>query len=235
MQVLLGILLGLVLVVLAVMVLVWGKPLRENEVAHLANKRRMRQILKYFSFPHLLSYADSKFKSTLKPDGALYPADIEVRLLPSYVGSLLKYKKHEWIVIAFVRERKCIRLWANKGVDRNGVAVALPVEHFGKIAKANGCEILMVFHNHPASRPDLFRYDLPSSQDVQSADSYATVLNAQGISSAEYVCERGHAYRYALHPAQNLFPEEDFRARILLQNGWGIIYNILLHLELFLG
>jgi len=115
-------LLILITAIVAIVLVSFSRPLTEEQIPKLAQKRRKRRILLYFS-PNSFSYFSltMEFKSGLKPDGKLYQFDLEMPHVPSFVAELLKYKKHEWPVMVLLRDRKSECLWANKGPDRTRV------------------------------------------------------------------------------------------------------------------
>jgi hypothetical protein len=226
-------LLILVTAILAIMLFSFSKPLKEEQIPKLALKRRNRKILLYFS-PSVFGYSPTKdFKSGLKPDGRLYQIELDMPHVPSFVASLLKYKKHEWSVIAFIRNRKAEYLWTNKGPDRTQVQL-VSINSVLRTANENGCDVIMAFHNHPAHDPQHYSYRKPSSLDLEAAEKFSHILNAASISYLDHVCERGTAHRYCLKPSQTLYPLTTILSEVRTENSQGRMAHIKLHFELYL-
>lgn len=191
-------------------------------------------IEQFFQPSRFAYYPDIRFKSKLKPDGNFYPLSLSIEQVPSYVANLLKYKKHEWVVLVFLTDRVAKFIWANKGVDKTAVSTLLSYDLVVRMAIDNDCNVIMKFHNHPASEPHLYRYNTPSKQDRRSADVLSEVLANHGISCTMHVCERGRAYRYYRTVALQLFPLDGVQKQVASLNGTSVWQNIRLHLELFL-
>lgn len=191
-------------------------------------------IERYFQPSRFAYYPNPRFKSKLKADGRFYPVSLDVGQVPSYVANLLKYKKHEWAVLVFLKDRVAKLMWANKGVDRTQVSTLLPEYLMVQMAIENDCNVIMKFHNHPASQPHLYRYNAPSEQDRRWADVLSVALVNHAISCAMYVCERGRAYRYNLTVCPQFIPLESVQEQVASLNGASAWQNIRLHLELFL-
>jgi hypothetical protein len=223
----------LVAAILATMLFFFSRPLAEEQIPKLALKRRNKKILLYFS-PSVFSYSPANdFKSGLKPNGKLYQVDLDMSQVPSFVASLLKYKKHEWSVIAFIKNLKAEYLWANKGPDRTQVQL-VSINSVLRTANENGCDVIMVFHNHPAHDPQHYSYRKPSSPDLETAEKFAQILNAANISYLDHVCERGTAYRYCLNPSPTLYPLTTILGEVRTENSQGRMAHIKLHFELHL-
>ena len=105
---------GLFLVVFIVSHL---RPLRENEINVLSEKRRNKGIIKYFSFDIQEYSVNKNFKKSMNPNGKFYQISEDLYTFPSLSAGLLKYKKHEWIIISFEKDRKISLIWLNKGFD----------------------------------------------------------------------------------------------------------------------
>jgi len=223
-----------ILLIATVLLFLLSKPLSERQVQQLARKRRRRMIERYFRPSRFAYYPYPRFKSKLKPDGHFYPLSLDVEQVPSYVANLLKYKKHEWAALVFLKDRVAKLMWANKGVDRTQVSTLLPEYLMVRMAIENDCNVIMDFHNHPASQPHVYRYNRPSEKDRRLADTLSGVLATRGISCAMYVCERGRAYRYHRSVSTLLFPLESVQEEVASLNGTSAWQNIRLHLELFL-
>ncbi len=89
--------------------------------------RAVLQVRQYFTFNPVESIVSAEFKARMAPAGTFYPISCSLYKFPSVAAALLKYKKHEWIIIAFERAKQVERVWVNKGVDRTRVVLALPI------------------------------------------------------------------------------------------------------------
>jgi hypothetical protein len=226
-------LLILVIAILGVMVFFLSRPLTEEQVPELAQKRRNKKILLHFS-PSPFSYSPAQdFKSGLKPDGKLYQVDLDTEQVPSFVANLLKYKKHEWSVMVFLRDQKAEHLWANKGPDRSQVHV-VSINSILNTAKRNRCDAIMAFHNHPAHDPQRYSYRNPSDLDLEASEKFSQILNTANISYIDHVCERGTAHRYCLNPSPTLYPLTPILEEVRAENSQGRMTHIKLHFELYL-
>jgi hypothetical protein len=225
-------LLILTTVILALMLYFLSRPLSEEQIPELAQKRRNKKVLLYFSLSAFGYIPTKEFKSGLKPDGKLYRFDLEMRYVPPFVASLLKYKKHEWSVIAFIRNQRTEYLWTNKGPDRTQVQL-VSINSILRTAKESGCDVIMAFHNHPAHDPQHYSYRRPSSPDLEAAEKFSHILNADNISYVDHVCERGRAHRYCLMPSPTLYPLMPILSEVRTENSQGRMAHIRLHFELY--
>jgi hypothetical protein len=210
-----------------------SKPLKDEQILRLAHKRRQKKISQYFASSSWIIVPPLHFKKSLKPDGKLYELNLNLPDVPSFVANLLKYKKHEWSVIAFIADRKMQYLWTNKGPDRSQVNL-VSINFIIETAKKSNCDVIMAFHNHPAHDPQYYSYRNPSNMDLQSAQKYAEILNSANISYLDHICERGTAYRYFLKPSENLYPLQEILNNLGIENLQGKMTHMKLHLELYL-
>jgi hypothetical protein len=207
------------------------RPLRRGEVEHLARRRRDQQVSRYFSFHTGEFSVDRQFKKRMKPKGAFYRISQDLSRFPSTAAALLKYKKHEWIIIAFEKDRHVDLIWANKGPDGSTVSPALSVPRMADVAKQQGYSSVLTFHNHPNPSPSHYDCTSASQQDLRSATLRAEVLNSQGVNLLAFVCERGKHYSYFRSAADRFVPLSDFVAQINEVNGSSRLRNLSLHLE----
>lgn len=207
------------------------RPLTENEVKHLGTKRRGKHIRVYFSFNTREFNVDKEFKKRMNPNGKFYRIDEDLVDFPSTAAALLKYKKHEWIIIAFEKQKKVVSIWLNKGFDRSGVSPYLSVDNIAGIANQENCKSVLIFHNHPNTNPDYYDCSHPSSQDMNSANEFAQVLNGHGVNLVEFVCERGMHYEYFLSPVGSFLPLSEFIGTINRISGSSKLKNLSLHIE----
>jgi len=214
-----------------VFILTHVRPLNEDEVEQLGTKRRCRQIHRYFSFSAGEFNVDKDFKKRMNPNGTFYRINEGLFEFPSIAGALLKYKKHEWIIIAFEKQKQVNVIWLNKGFDRSGVSPYLSVEDIANYPKRENYTSILIFHNHPNTNPNHYDCRRPSSRDLASANEFAHVLNMHGINLVEFVCERGIHYQYFLSPANSFLPLSEFVLAIDKINALSKLKNLSLHLE----
>jgi len=100
-----------------------------------------------------------------------------------------------------------------------------------KIAKQENYTSVLIFHNHPNSHPNYYDCTKPSKQDIKSANSFAKILNSNGINLVEFVCERGKHYEFFLSPSNKFLPLTEFIKTIEKVNGKSKLKNLFLHFE----
>lgn len=136
----LGVVLALVVLpvaVFAVDVYLRRHPLDDDEVRRLARKRRRNRALSMFGFSAVPQHVDPAEKKAMRSRGEFVDCDLHYREMPSRVAALLKFNKHEWVVIAFVRSLQVRRLWWNKGPDGTQVSLFLPDDEVSTLAREN--------------------------------------------------------------------------------------------------
>ena len=210
------------------------RPLNEREIQDLSNRRRDKEINRYFSFDMDEYQVDKEFKGRMNGDGEFYHIHDTLFEFPSVAAGLLKYKKHEWIIVAFEKHRTIDLLWVNKGPDRNGVSCALSAGKISQISLSNNYSSVLIFHNHPNPNPRQYDCSEPSEQDITSARSYSQILDESGINLVEFVCERGRHSQYFFSVADPFVPVQEFRESIVQKNDTSRVQNLLLHIERFL-
>jgi len=207
------------------------RPLDEDEVKQLATKRRDGRIRGYFSYELAEFNIDKGFKKRMNPNGAFYKINEDLFEFPSIASALLKYKKHEWIIIAFEVQRTINSIWLNKGFDRSEVSPHLSARDMVNIAKRENYTSILIFHNHPNSNPRNYDCRNPSSTDLESANEFTRVFNAHGVNLVEFICERGIHHEYLLSPANSFLPLSDFAMAVDDINGLSKLKNLSLHIE----
>ena len=207
------------------------RPLTQDEINELADKRRSSKIGEYFSFNNGKYPVDKEFKKRMKSNGKLYPAEEKLSEFPSIAATLLKHKKHEWIIIAFEKHKSINLFWVNKGFDRARVSPYLSAEDMAKIAKQDNFKSILIFHNHPNANPSYYDCTRPSNQDIESAEIFAGVLNRSGMNLIEFICERGRHYQYFSSPSDSFLPIPDFISEINRVNNVSKSKNLSLHYE----
>ena len=230
----LGHIVVILLITIILFIITHLRPLNEREITKLSHKKRKEEIKRYFSFDNSEYYVDKEFKRKMRPDGKFYHSFDELIKFPSIAAGLLKYKKHEWIIIAFEKNKVIDLLWLNKGFDRTCVSSALSAHTLLKISRENDYTSVLIFHNHPNSDPDYYDCSKPSDQDVVSAQSYSNELNRYGINVIEFVCERGRHYQYFSSITESFLPLKGFMDSIAQKNGRSWLQNLLLHIERFI-
>src|SRR5688572_6203989 len=108
---------AIVLIVLALVAIDVARnrhPLTPEEVHGLAAKRRRTRQIQEFSFCVQPRPATPAEKKAMDRTGEFVACDLDFFEMPSRVAGLLKYKKHEWIVIAFIAQKRVLRFWWNK-------------------------------------------------------------------------------------------------------------------------
>jgi hypothetical protein len=124
-------------------------PLTREEAICLASKRRRTRQLQEFQFCVEPRPANSVEKKAMKSTGEFVSCDLDYYDAPSRVAGLLKYKKHEWIVFAFISRRRVVRLWWNKGPDGTRVWPLLGVDTLKALVRSLALDAIAVLHNHP--------------------------------------------------------------------------------------
>ena len=209
------------------------RPLNEREMKKLSFKKRGKTIHQYFTFDHHEYHVDKNFKKRMNPNGKFYRIDEKLYNFPSTAAGLLKYKKHEWIIIAFEKNKNVSVCWLNKGFDRFSVNMYLTINDLIDIAKKDKYVSVMIFHNHPNSNPNHFDCSKPSQQDIDSANEFAAKLNNAGINLLEFVCECGKHHHYFSKYSDLFLPVSVFLETVKGQNGKSRFGNLSLHLARF--
>lgn len=219
------------ILVVFIFIILHLRPLTENEVRILGRKRRKQQIREYFTFSENEYVVNNEFKKSMKPNGSFYEINESLYEFPSTAAALLKYKKHEWIIIGFEKENYIKTIWINKGFDKGKVTPYLSAETIAQKAKKDNISTVMFFHNHPNSNPSQYDCTNPSKQDLISAKYFASTLNSKNINLIEFVCERGMHYEYYLSPSNSFLPLKGFLVSINKINDESKWKNLGLHIE----
>lgn len=202
-----------------------------DEVRALARKRRAKSIHSYFAFSHLPVAVNQEFKKQMESAGRFYRVAEEVSTFPAVAAGLLKYKKHEWIILGFEKDKQVVMFWTNKGPDNTRVFSLLDFVGTVQIADKIGANTLLVLHNHPNPDPSRYAMMAPSDRDKASAQGLAELLNRRGVNLIEFVCERGHPHEFFSAVAESFFPLPTFQTQIQAENGRGRWRNFTLHWE----
>jgi hypothetical protein len=207
------------------------RPLTASEIRYLAKKRRRKSIADYFTFSSDEFMPDIAFKRQMNPNGAFYYVDESLYDFPAIAASLLKYKKHEWIIIGLEKRGRIKTIWVNKGKDNRSVESYLSPEKIASMGYETDASTILIFHNHPNSNPNLYSNTKASKQDYVSAKIFAKEINAKGGSLIEFVCERGNHYEYFRSVSDSFLPVAGIVKEIENLNGISKWKNLILHLE----
>ena len=224
-------LLIIILFTFLVLILTHIRPLTEDEVRDLAKKRRDKEIRAYYTFTRDEFTADKDFKKRMNKAGAFYSVSEYLHSFPSVAAALLKGKKHEWIIVAFEKDKKIELMWLNKGFNNSGGALYLSTDSIVETSAAKGYQSILRFHNHPNPDPKRFTCTMPSVLDIKTAAEFSGNLNSKGVNFVDFVCERGRHYEYCLSPAESFNPLGNYLSELNEVNGMSIGDNLGLHYE----
>jgi len=216
---------------LVIFILYAARPLNPKQAIQLAGKRRIKSINKYYYFQNVDVSIDAAFKKAMNPKGAFYDINEHMRIIPTLIASLLKYKKHEWIVIAFERQQQVDLIWTNKGADRSSVSSLLYNEDILNKALSRKYSSIFIFHNHPNTNPQHYDCSNPSQADLDSANVLASLITPQNVNLLEFVCERGSSKIYHKSISESFLPVDDFLKSIQRLNGTSRFNNISMNFE----
>lgn len=200
--------------------------LTPDEVIKLAQYRRFDKINDLLNFVKYPIKVDPEFKSKMRATGKLYEINQDLKSFPSLVASLLKSKKHEWIVIAFCKNKVVCNMWVNKGIDSQSVSLNIGIEDLIEFSKKNGIDYILGFHNHPNTVIQ------PSEQDIISANFFGKFLIADGISYLAFVVGKGRYQQYAWWIKESVFSFGKYSLAIKSENNNTMSSNYRLRMEL---
>jgi hypothetical protein len=227
--------LAIVLGIVAIFVLLHLRPLSEDEVQMLADRRRTKAVNSYYTFDRREYPVNAEFKKRMAANGSVYNMSEQLFEFPALAAGLLKYKKHEWIMVAFERNKAIDKMWVNKGPDRSQVHFGISLPSVQQMAANGGYRSVLVFHNHPNSDPSLYSTRQASDRDKQTAGELADQLRSAGVNLIEFVCERGRHYNYWRSVCDTFLPLEGFREKLRQVNGSSRGQNFSLHWERLFG
>jgi len=207
------------------------KPLTFEQIEQLSTKVRKLEIVKYFRFEKREYLPNKEFKKNMNPIGSFYQIEESLFDIPAVVSSLLKYKKHEWIIIAFEKNKKVSMIWVNKGNDNSSVSLKYEIRYFVDIAIENNYTSILIFHNHPNSKPNEYSKISPSESDIVSAKSFSNTLFGNNINLMEFVCERGNHYIYYRSICDSFCSVDEIREKICNKNNKSRMNNLSLHFK----
>jgi len=207
-------------------------PLNPEEILELARTKQWRHLLAVHAFSSIPVAADASKKKAMKASGQFVRCDLGFFQLPSSIAGLLKYKKHEWVVLVFVKDLHAEHLWWNKGQDGTSVSPHLRGGHLDNALRLHKPDMVVRLHNHPNPDPSKYRVNQPSSQDLKSAEYFSNLLSQQGIAFMDFVCERGVPYLYYALLSSRSASIDEFIKDISTTNDSGIFANVGLRREL---
>jgi hypothetical protein len=176
--------------------------------------------------------ADAAEKKAMKAQGHFVGCDLGYRDAPARIAGLLKYKKHEWIVIVFINSYHVRHLWWNKGPDGTTVWSFLKDHSLKAAIRSFMPDAIAILHNHPNPDPARYRMNIPSESDLRSARFYDGEFSRHGISLLEFICERGVPHLYYASFAGSVALIDPIIDEIQKINGTGILKNYSLRKEL---
>ncbi|HET6514154.1 MAG TPA: hypothetical protein VFG09_03265 [Thermodesulfovibrionales bacterium] len=226
---------AIVLGIVAIFVLAHLRPLSEDEVQVLADRRRTKAIDSYYTFDRREYAVNAEVKKRMAANGSVYNMSEQLFEFPALAAGRLKYKKHEWIIVAFERNKTIDKMWVNKGPDRSQVHFGIGLQNVQQMAVNGGYRSVLVFHNHPNSDPSLYSTRQASDRDKQTAGELADQLSSAGVNLMEFVCERGRHYTYLRSVCDTFLPIEGFREKLRQVNGASRGQNFSLHRERLFG
>jgi hypothetical protein len=225
-----------IIIVVFVFIIAWFvlahlRPLTESEIIQLARKRRFRSIRATYNFLRIEVMPDLALKKSMPPSGGFIYLEQSVNHFPNVAASLLKHKKHEWTLIAFVTGKIVKSAWTNKGPSNQVTWSFLPENALLDTAKRGKCSAIMRFHNHPNPDPGTLNCSQPSQQDYVSANYYSSLLASHGIAFFDFVCERGLHYEFHRSIPDSVEPIAGLIPLVEAANGKSRTHNFLLHWE----
>lgn len=224
----------LVLILLLIVLVVLIKhmfPLSEEQVKQVAKKEREKMINHYYTFSNNeWNDIEEDFSKPLNPGGDFYNLDLSLYSFPAFASYLLKDKKHQWILVAYEKDKRIICFWANKGSDKYTVQLYIPDNTIVNKAVKIGATSLLLFQNHPVSagenRIERIR---PTADEHDLAHNKASLFNRYNINFLSFICATGSFSRYYMKCTSLFYSEEQYIKRIDKLNGYSIYCNLKLH------
>jgi hypothetical protein len=115
-----------------------------------------------------------------------------------YMGQFFKYKRHEWVFIAFMTDGVVDRFWVNKGPDNEGVSPFIGISDAAEICQKEGFNHVLVGHNHPSGAL------AASKQDRVFLEQFMDSLAQVNVSVEHLVFVAGRWRNYGLSIGQHL-------------------------------
>lgn len=219
----------------AILLVAWfiwaSRPLSTLEVREFARRRRVVTIEKHLGFSEDQADVDLDFKRLMRTQGHLYDMNESLSSFPSIAAALLKWKKHEWVIFAYARRGRVLGMWLNKGPNKETVWPLLGLEKLAEVARRQGADTVLDFHNHPNPNPRRFQTCHPSCQDQTHADFFGARFVSLRMTYLAFVNERGRHYQYACWVPNDCFPLDIFESEIVATNGTSRFANMRLRMK----
>lgn len=168
----------------------------------------------------------------MNKEGELVRCSLDFFSTPSYLAGFLKYKKHEWIAVAFISQKVMKAVWWNKGPDNESTNLRLSKRKFIQTIHRYDTDAIAIFHNHPNSLSAYWPISIPSETDLVSARSMQAYLMTQSITLLEFICERGVPKLYYASFPTLINPLDEIITKINDGNGKNTLNNYRLRKEL---
>ncbi|MCZ7604006.1 MAG: hypothetical protein M5R37_14175 [Melioribacteraceae bacterium] len=187
--------------------------LTDEEIKELSCSQRFWDLQNFLGFNESQFNVNKEFKSALNKKGQFYNCNETINNFPAIASALLKGKKHEWIIFAFAKNKNVFSFYANKGSDNQSVAPNISPDYITKLAKGNGANLILQFHNHPNAVLSA------SSQDLSSAKYFGKIFNDNDINYLSFVCGTGRFYQYGWWIIESFFNLNGYFENIQKENG----------------
>jgi hypothetical protein len=177
-------------------------PINDNQILSLILKIRKKRINYYFPTQPIVNHSQHRFKylkDFMEVDGGFIKVDIDRANITTAASYMLKYKRHEWLIIAFEKNNKIDLIWANKG-ESHFVPILLNVLDQIDISNRYKYQSVYLFHNHPRFKLfnekrlnslkkvfDLFRVH-PSQRDIDTMQTFSEIYKRYDINMISYIC-----------------------------------------------
>jgi hypothetical protein len=204
------------------------RPLNDQEIDELSPKRRRKSITAFYAYENVQYIVHKDSKKAMPADGGYLAVDWKLNNAPPLAAALLKHKKHEWIMVAFEKDKNVNYLYMNKGDNKSSVGLYISIQHVVDMCTRSGYKSVHIFHNHP--NPNGYATGA-SDADLKSALEWSPVLNKSDIALIEYICDRGRPIRYYSSIPNSFQPIATFRSELDRQNGVSWSENLSLHFE----
>ena len=194
----------------------FSRPLNETEIYNLAIKRRKNAINEYYDFDIKEYYVAPEVRKKIKPTGLFYSLSppISLESFPSIAAALLKYKKHEWVILGFEKDGYVEELWINKGHDAMSANLELDLSTLVETIVEKHYTSVLFLHNHPNPDPNRYSTRDPSEADLIFANQLKDLIVPQGVNFLAFVCERGRHHEFLRSISRCFMPLENFLKEI---------------------
>jgi len=207
------------------------KPLNKEEIA-LLSKARKKQAEKSrlnFSTEHFEINPD--YRQFLSSGGRWDEISVPYNKALAMAAELIRYKRHEWLILILASNTKCRFIWANKGNNNMSCYLSGTFDDIIEKAIQNGCGTIIDFHNHPCT-VDFQGALSPSDTDMNTAAKWAEKARAAGLN---YICAVGVRGQFSVYYSsfdESIYPKSCTVEYIESQNGLSKSGNRALRREL---